>query len=70
MKINNKFNIGETVMFGINEAKITSITIYPNGSLVYRLSYLDKENKYIANEVYDFEINKYDKDKFGFRFRK
>jgi hypothetical protein len=65
MKIDNKFDIGEAVMFGGNKTKITGIIIFPNG-FAYKLSYLDHENKYICAEVYEFEISKYDENKLGF----
>lgn len=67
MKIDNKFDIGKTVMFGNNQAKVTGIVIYPLGCFTYKLSYLDNENKYMFVEVYEFEIDKYDGNKLGFK---
>lgn len=66
MKIDNKFDIGGTVMFGNNETKITGLHIFPNG-FAYKLSYFDGDGKYLCNvEVYEFEISKHDENKLGF----
>jgi hypothetical protein len=65
MKIDNKFDIGEAVMFGGNKTKITGIIIFPNG-FAYKLSCLDHETTYTCVEVYEFEISKHDENKLGF----
>lgn len=67
MKIDNKFDIGKTVMFGNNQAKVISIVVYPSGCFAYKLAYLDHENKYMVVETYEFEIDKYDGNKLGFK---
>jgi len=66
MKIDNKFEIGETVMFGHYQTKIIGIVVFPEG-FAYKLSYLDGDDKYVIVEVYEFEINKYDGQGLGFK---